>query len=112
MVLAMQLVLYSVLARLSEMDERFAAAVREGFEEAELGVKILAVRGPGEERRAEGAMLADIICQMKAQMFETEPLNDKRHFGGTYEISRPFTASSSDRHSDSLSRGHRIFQDG
>lgn len=72
MVVAMQLVLYGVLTKLSEIDERFAAAVREGFEEAELGVKILAVRGPGAERRAEGAMLSEIIGQMKAQMFETE----------------------------------------
>jgi len=46
MVVAMQLVLYSVLTKLSEIDERFAGAVREGFEEAELGVKMLALRGP------------------------------------------------------------------
>jgi hypothetical protein len=72
MVVAMQLVLYSVFTKLSELDRRIERAILEGFEEAALGAELLSVRGPGEELKAEGAVLFDLIEHMKQQTFPGE----------------------------------------
>jgi hypothetical protein len=66
---ATQLVLYSVFSKMGELDERLKEAIGEGFTEAALGAKLLAIKGPGEDRKAAGAALLEIIEHMREQTF-------------------------------------------